>query len=251
MGSVGSFLDDRKKLWRGRDRVRVCAWFEDTLNPDSFKYQCYRIYGLNVDRDIERAAWYLRKKRTPLVKEEAEYALRQMWRFLLRNYAVRESCRIGRILNEWGEPWPWRVWRWKDRFFPRLFVGVVAGFLLLSASSELTSILESIAEPESGRDAWFWGLIAAGPIIVLLLAIAEVQRRVGRRPWPVIVGRAAIITALGIVYAAVGAGVIYVGSEPLGKVVCGRFAEVCASMALLLGFVFQLFWQERSIADPL
>jgi hypothetical protein len=83
------------------------------------------------------------------------------------------------------------------------------------------------------------------------LAVAEVQRRVGRRSWSVIVSRAAIITGVGTVYAAIGGWLVYRGGDSLGLTSSCRFAAAGASIAFLLGFVFQLFWQERSIADPL
>ena len=88
-------------------------------------------------------------------------------------------------------------------------------------------------------------------LFVVALAFANVQRQIGRASGVSLFGRSLVLTVYGIVYASAGAAIHYWGAPRLGYVVTGPFVCLCAASAMLLGFVFQLFWQEQALGDPL
>jgi hypothetical protein len=141
----------------------------------------------------------------------------------------------------------WRWWRRKDYLLPRLAIGVLLGFFTLGASSGVVDAIYKL------RMATWWPVPLACLLIVGALALTDVQRRLGRARASVILRRSLVIVGFGAFYAATGAWLLYWGGGKLGYSVCHYEAEVtmCGGVALLLGFVFQLFWQDRSIGEPL
>ena len=100
---------------------------------------------------------------------------------------------------------------------------------------------------------------------VYYLSFAEVHQRVGRR-LATVVRRSLIIVFLGCLYIAAGLALFRYYLEPATpRFDCGPDAGpatlcpptpgdqliVIGAIVLLLSFVFQIFWQDRSLGDPL
>jgi hypothetical protein len=249
------FCQNREDLWRKRNPEGILRWVMCAIKSGTWHSINYRIFAAetDIDADLGKAAEFFSQTSVNGVMAErhAQYVLRLMWRFLLRNIAICDSCRVSAVLREWGEPWYWTLWRLKDRLLLRLLAGVATGFLVLSASSGLLSILGQAAACQHWP--WLWLILIFSVATVYLLACSEVERRVGRRPFWVILRRGAYITVLGVLYACVGGVIQYFGAQNLGlgRFAPARFCVVSASTALVLGFVLQLFWEERALGDPL
>jgi hypothetical protein len=125
-----------------------------------------------------------------------------------------------------------------------LLVGVLLGFFTLGASSGVTDGIQAL------RFHTWWPVPVACVTLVSLLAFADVERRVGRGK---IAARACRIVGFGVLYAALLAWSLYGGAAALGLTRCHFWPVpvMWGSVALVLGFVFQLFWQDRSIGEPL
>jgi hypothetical protein len=132
----------------------------------------------------------------------------------------------------------------------RLLAGVATGFLVLPASSGLFDVLARIAQPSHWPG--YLSVVLGSVCIVYMLAIAEIQRRVARRPWHLILWRALYLTALGTAYAILGGLFLGWAASHLNMPwMTARLMIVWSSSALLLGFILQLFWEERPLGDPL
>src|SRR5262249_9122670 len=134
--------------------------------------------------------------------------------------------------------------RRKDYLLPRLIIAVIAGFLVLSASSWLTEILWRA----SSKPGWSVVLPAASVIVVCPLACTAVRKQVGPLQGIVVLSRGLAIMLYAGVYAAAGGAVQYMFGPELKFQTPLPFVVLCASMALLITFVLQPFWQ---LADPL
>jgi hypothetical protein len=235
-------------LGRDEELEKIRLWIRDAVNPASDLSQLYRKLdpGLDLEGDILKSLQAF--ARTPgFGPLEAHYSLRMLWRVLLRRYAIQEARVVGRELAN-GEGRPWRYLRHLSYYYPRLFVGVMLGFFTLGASSGVADAISAL------RLRPWWPVVPLVSILLVsLLAAAEVERRIGHAPGRKIVARALRIAVFGALYAASLAGVIYLGAADLGFTVChyGPVPVMWASVALILGFVFQLFWQDRSIGEPL
>jgi hypothetical protein len=236
-------------LEREDDLERIRLWIREAVRPTSDLAQLYRKLepGLDLEDDIIRSLPAFEK--TPCFGPlEAHYSLRMLWRVLLRRYAFREALQVDRRLASYERGGFWRRWRIKDWYFPRLLVGVLLGFFTLGSSS---GIVDTIYRLRSHR---WWPLAPAICVAgVFLLAFADVQRQVGRLSPKRIASRAGRVLLFGAFYAAFGGAVQWLRMLVLNYGVdnYGAVATMCAGVALLLGFVFQLFWQDRSIGEPL
>jgi hypothetical protein len=214
---------------------RIRVWIREALKPSSQIAQLYRVLEVDFDDDILRAApAFLPSKH--LGVQDSRYAFRMFWRILFRRCAVHHAWRLGCFLRH-NESFCWRIWRLKEYLMPRLLVGVLLGFFILLASSGLIGILEHMQ-----YDPMWYFVPIFFALFVLLLATANVQRQIGR---------SSVWVAYGLLYAAVGGLIHYWGGQRLCYRVTYRFVVLCASAAMFLGFVFQLFWQEASFGDPL
>jgi hypothetical protein len=228
------------------DRVRV--WIREALNPASALAQLYRKLepALDLERDI--VASLPAFETTPSFgRLEAHYSLRMLWRTMLRRHAMAEARQVGWPLGAY-ENWVWRWWRRKDYALPRLLVGVLLGFFALGSSSGVVGAIYDL------HCSQWWFIAPFGCVVcVFLLAVADVQRQVGRIPFGKIVWRAVTVVAVGAAYAGLGAVAMW-WMAVARCYTASRYwavAFTCAGVALLLGFVFQLFWQDRSIGEPL
>lgn len=225
-------------------------WAIDAITRGTLVHEAYRKMGWDLDGDIRKASEAFQENSAYKV-EEAAFDLRQMWRRLLRRYALWDALgiegRLWRAEKKTGLPnrWLFRIWRWKDLAIWRLGIAVFAGFGLLASSSGLCETLECL----QGKSRW-WAIVGAELAVAFFLAFVEVQRRVGRRPWwKVLCGRALLVTALGAAWTA-GEILLWTLAIPWSES-RPRMLAVCGGTALVLGFIFQLFWQERSIGEPL
>lgn len=140
---------------------------------------------------------------------------------------------------------------------PRLAAGVGVGYLFLAAAPDLVRLLAGWGRPLSQQLAAGVAVLAA----LLLFAAAHCQRRVRPAPpWPTVVGRAALLLAFGAGHAAAGAAlaapVLFsprLLAPPGGALLRPSLEDVflCAVVALALGIVLQLAWEEKPLTDPL
>jgi hypothetical protein len=216
----------------------------EAVKPASQTAQLYRVLEADLDGDILRAAPAFVP--SPHVgRYDSSYAFRMFWPVLSRRCAIGHAWRLaGSIKNP--ESFPWRVWRAKEYLMVRLFVGVLLGYLILLASSGLIDVFQRLQY----KPQWY-----VVPVLffalVLGLAHANVQRQVGRISTFVLFKRSLALVGYGVVYASIGAGVHDYGAAWLSYEVTYPFVCLCASSAMLLGFVFQLFLQDKTLGDPL
>jgi len=118
---------------------------------------------------------------------------------------------------------------------------------VLSSSSLLLEILTNAC----ALRRWQLGLPAAAVIILFLHTLTDVQRRGGHLRPLVAIGRASLVTGIGAAYAALFGFFIYRIAHGLQMSAPAKLVVLCSASALMLGFVFYLFWQDRSIGDPL
>ncbi|MGA3028037.1 MAG: hypothetical protein ABSF98_25070 [Bryobacteraceae bacterium] len=231
-----------------RDPKSVRDWILwAAFETDSLIAQYYRAFGEDLDSDMA-AASYAFVEDGDLEKDEGSYYLRRLWRVLLRKYAFRDAWVLDKTLCPL-ENGLWRCWRRKDLLLWRLAMGLFAGHVILWSSSGLLAFLDLV----QWRLHWVVAVGAFSLFVVFALAVVDVQHRVGRRGWPVIFGRAALIMGIGVFYATVFGIAIYVLASRLAQCYGPHLLKslLVASMALVLGFVFHLFWQEGSLGDPL
>jgi hypothetical protein len=218
-------------------------WIMEAADPRTFLHEQYRKMEWDPEAEIRehRSAFC---PGSGYYKEDASRDLRQIWRSLMGRYAFGAAISVEGRIWELEKKIPWRLWRWKDLAIWRLGIAVLVGFVLLASSSGTMAMIERL---DGLGMAWCFVAVELG--VVFFLALAEVQRRVGRRPWwRVLLRRAFGVTVGGALWAAPGAALQYWlkrTTPPLGVL------ALCAATAVLMGFVFQLFWQDRSIAEPL
>ena len=234
-------------LEREEDLERIRLWIREAVRPTSDLAQLYRKLELDLEDDIVRS--FPAFEKTPCFGPlEAHYSLRMLWRVLLRRYAIRKAREVDGPLAPYETGGFWRYWRIKDVYFPRLLVGVLLGFFTLGSSSGIVDTIYRM------RCHCWWPLAPAVCVAgVFLLAFADVQRQVGRLSPPEIASRAGRVLIFGALFAVLGGAVQWLRAVALAYGVdrYGAIATMCAGVALLLGFVFQLFWQDRSIGEPL
>jgi hypothetical protein len=222
---------------------RKREWMLEAVDPRTYIHEQYRKMEWDLEADIRKTASAFCPGEG-YYQEDASRDLRQIWRSLMGRYAFCAAISIETRVWKLEKKVPWRLWRWKDMAIWRLGIAVLVGFGLLASSSGITAMIERI------DGLWLaWHFVAAELVVVFLLALVEVQRRVGRRPWwRVLLWRAFVVTAAGALWALPGAALqnwLRRPALPLGTL------GLCAATAVLMGFVFQLFWQDRSIAEPL
>jgi len=248
-----TFAEKREAMWRDPEGIR--AWAVESIDSSSRLAQCYRKLQADIDGDLARASEYFSLRHVSpapslaeaeILRRQFQYELKYVWRYLLRRYAFCEALRVHQALADLEEPPGWRLWRLKDLLMLRVAVGVLLGFLVLSSSGYL---YDAGFRAASGLYFWVWLVVVV--LLVLGMAAAEVQRRVGRRPCLVILVRAVWIAGTGFAYGAFGSAIQYFAGRSLGFGLTPRVAVLCGVTAVLLSFVFQHFWQEQSIGDPL
>ncbi|MBY0502558.1 MAG: hypothetical protein K2X03_01525 [Bryobacteraceae bacterium] len=253
----GTFASSRQQL-ANQDFFWLRAWALASSKSASKLSHSYRKFELNPEADIATACRRYDEglPPDPIVSEIAQamrrHELRYFWRYLLGRHAHQSARAADHAFALLGEPWYWRLWRLKDLLYPRLFLGIFGGFLLIYTSSELWGFL-TFLERHWLRD-WLRG---AASIATFLLAIAEVQRRVGRLDVGLILRRAWTLTWVSFVYGALGAVLQFQMGEHLGGWGGGSYAHgagIAANtmfLAVMLGMVTQLFGREESLGEPL
>ena len=231
-----------------KDLAEIREWFKAALTPNSREGECYRILGPSLlDEDIVACLpAFVPKRDLGFGPLESQYVLRQLWVFLFRRYAFSEAKAVAGSLSE-ERHWFNRVWRFKDWLLWRLMVGIFAGFLLLGSNSSLIQILDK------AHECFRWQVAILGLCLAFSFFIVffDLERRIGCAGWRVMVPRLFHVLVRALIYACLGGLVQYFGARSLGFIAPREFVVLCSAAAIVLGFLFQLIWQEHSIGDPL
>ena len=238
----------------------IRKWVTAALEPGTVVHEQYDVMAWDLDRDLcqtRRAFW----PEGDYLLENANRDLRRIWRQVVGRYALGEAWRIEdqlwkveqtiwKVLTDEqrkfsANPISLRLWRWKDHLLWRLGVAALAGYALLMSSTGLWDVLHKIDKGHFvGRAILICGLAT------FLLALAEVERRAGRRPWRVLGWRALGMMACGAFWTLLLMVAHSIFSEWLGFDHTRELVLLSGASALLLGHVFQVFWQDRSVAEP-
>lgn len=145
-----------------------------------------------------------------------------------------------------------------ELFIPRLGGTVAIGYLFLAAAPQLIGLLLR------WRENWRLQLIlAVGMIVVLFLYVMQhIARRVVPRPKPgSLVLRAATVTAIGIAHSAIGLVMfapLLFSREFLDFVSEGLYSPpgahqliLCGAIALAIGVILELAWEDKPLTEPL
>ncbi len=248
LGEIRCIMHSPEKRADPDCRKGVREWITATEGSRASEHrQWYRVYGEDLDGDILHAASCFAPD-ARYQKQEACYDLRRLWRILLRNYAFSEALQLDAALRRLESP-GWWFWRWKDLLMWRVIIGLAIGYLLLWSSSGLLDFVRYA----HGNPGWTVGLVVVSLISAFAIALTEVERRIGRRPLPVIASRVMVIVSLSLLYAALGGWFIYVAGScfPAAYEPSAAKSTMVSAIALALGFLFQLFWEESSFGEPL
>jgi hypothetical protein len=208
------------------------------------------LYDATIKLDIAEDLVTL-SKAFETVKDEypvelSHHHLHLIRRYVLQRYAYREADSIRELIPKQEWDW-WRWWQSQDFILWRLAMGVLAGFLLLGSSSATCDALWKA--PSHGEV--FWALCLGELFLVFALGLEEVARRNGTISLRKTLRRAVGLWWRGGLYAAAG-GIVqsWLGHHLQYQDVTPQFVFLCSMTALIFGFVFQVFWQERSVGDP-
>lgn len=209
----------------------------------------YRTLGKDLDKDIFDAAG---KVFAATNDHKSAYELRRLRRILLRNFDVIRAARLESLLwrAEAGADHLWVVLRVRDLFLPRLAIGIFAGFLLVWSSSGLLDFSTFV---DAQKPGWTGPLAVASLLICAFFAAAEIQQRVGRRGRTLLL-RTLCLLAYTVLYVCIGGTIVEQGAASFTSgtypMTRGRIIVIC-SLSAVLGFLFQLFWQDHSTGEPL
>lgn len=237
---------------RGENPSAVRKWVLD-CNQDLYVKQYYRAFEADMEHDLAQCAPAFQPE-TGYPCEEACYDLRRIWRLQLRGYAVFDAWATHKLLAQY-EGGFWRVWRLKDLLLLRVGMGIAAGYLILWSSSGLLDFVVRVHD----RPAWLIWLSIVQLCTVFALAFSEVERRLSRRPAKVLWSRTLYVVFVAIIQVGFLALLIHYLAGLL-KPLCpwapvwyeptpGKDL-VAGGTALVLAFVFHLFWEDKSLAEP-
>ena len=224
------------------------------VDPDSKVNECYRMFDEAFDDDLLKGVELLATEWTtqpgPAPRNEARSMLRYFYRALFANYALAHAFRLERLFWHAGDGWANRLWRIFAAYsLPRLWASVLIGMAGITGSTAIQEGLRRLSAPGNHFWLWLWLLLGAA----FLLGMLDVERRVGRR-WKEVFRRSLVLVAAGVVYSGViGAGWTYVLARYLEPAwpYDGRYACLSAAAALGMAHIVQLFWHERSTAEPM
>ena len=263
--NLSDFTIKRESYLSGKPE-NVREWCLAAIKKETPVASCYRIFSdhFDLETDLSDSIPYFITLEN---KEERSYELRLMWRFLHRRYAFGAASRVNKALSQ-HETLSWRLHRYKDWLRLRLLISIGAGFILVYSSSGLFGFLKAI----DGRPEQILLAIALTSIH-FALCFQEVQKQIGRPKAGILPVRATILAVIGISYGFLGATIQYGIGQHLGWIKCASLgvdhtgkaltevgscyahsfpiAISCALAAVTLGNIFQLFWQDRSVGDPL
>jgi hypothetical protein len=236
------------------DPVYVEAWLRYMADPDSSVNECYRMFRETFDDDllkgVELLAREWRKRTGPAPRNEIRGMLRYFYRLLFANYALVHAFRVERLLWRAGDGWPHLLWRIFAAYsLPRLWASVLIGMAAVTSSTAMQEGLRRLCAP--GNYFWLWLCLLL--LAAFLLGMLDVERRVGRR-WKEVFRRSLGLVAAGVFYSGViGVGWTFVLARYLKPVwpYDGRYACLSAAAALGMAHIVQLFWHERSTAEPM
>jgi len=145
-----------------------------------------------------------------------------------------------------------------ELFIPRLGGTVAIGYLFLAAAPQLVGLLFRWGE------RWRLQLLLAGGLLLVLFlyVMQHIARRVVPQPRTrSLVLRAATVTAIGVGHAAVGLVMfapLLFSKEFLDLVSEGLYAPprahqliLCGAIALAIGVILELAWEDKPLTEPL
>ena len=224
------------------------------VDHDSSANECYRMFDEPFDDDllkgVELLATEWTKQPSLATKDEVRCMLRYFFRVLSANYALIHALRIEKLLWHAKDGWANRLWRVFAAYsLPRLWASVLIGMAGITGSTAMQDGLRRLCAPGNHFGLWLGLLLVAA----FLLGMLDVERRVGRR-WKEVFWRSLGLVAGGVAYSgAIGVGWTFVLARYLEPVwpYDGRYACLSAAAALGMAHIVQLFWHERSTAEPM
>lgn len=228
-------------------KSKVIKWFRDFLSGDPIIIKYYNVFEEDIETDlvnyVKCSYWQSNSKDHQKV---LIYEAKLVWRLLMRRYAWFHAMEVWNRLRA-TDSWVWSGYRLTNLLLPRLGVAIFAGFLAILGSGDLTEFVTRVS-----TDAWpRTGVIAVSLALALWLTFTEVQRRVGRSARRATV-RTLLIFLGGLLQTIALTAVVVAGSKYFQKLgpldCCGKL--LLASIALAVGHIVQLFWEEDSIGDP-
>jgi len=171
-----------------------------------------------------------------IAREGSAVPLRRIWHFLMSRADVSAALKAASYL-----PAKERLLRLLDLLVPRIFAAVLIGFILTGSNSVLLAVYARVTCHRFGAYA------GAAFCLGLVFLIALVQVQAGRK----LLRRGVYLTAAGIFWASIGGcAQLFLGSA-LGFHPAWKYVLLCSAGSLAQGFVFNLFWEERPVSEPL
>ena len=152
------------------------------------------------------------------------------------------------------------LYAWLNSLIPRLGAAVGIGYLFLFSAPHLVQMLNA----SQRRPLHFWLGVAGLVLAALLYLMFHIYRRVEPSlEWPSLLRRSLSVLALAVAYSAlellVAAPILF--SKPFLCTTCPAAGcavnadfhrlALCAAIALNLGVILQLAWDEKPLTEPL
>lgn len=249
-----SFDKERREL-TNKEMKDQRAWFDAALRDGELIATLYWVKGIDLEEDLGHFALRY-AEHVKASKEASEFDkallvndLKTIWRRQLGRFSWGSALKTGRAL-EGLESRTWRWWRGINWWMPRIMMAVGTGFLLITGMGDVGWFMEEITKP---HHSWWkkWVVWFLCGMVAFVVALWEVQQRIGRRPWPQILFRTLLLWGFGGLYATAGGLTL----DQLRKwALAGKDVTVIVSWSLaafMLAFVLQLFWQDKSAGEGL
>lgn len=163
-------------------------------------------------------------------------------RFLLRRYAWWKACRLW-----WNHTRKSMVWI--NLLLPRLFGSIIIGLLVLATAENLWRFPLKMYTENIGL---YWSLFGITLLFSLGYLIVECRNTTGEIPRCVIFGRSFLIFVIGFIYGLLLSYFLeFLGPYIVDEEVSCQTTLLFASLALLIGIFIQIFWEEKTITEPL
>ena len=166
-------------------------------------------------------------------------------KFLLRRYAWWYSCKIWFKYNR-------KSFAFFNLLLPRLLGTILIGFLVLTTSEEMWLFPSKIY---IGDKMLYFTLLIIGVFVSWLYLFIECRNINGKISFLTILGRSSWVLFIGAVYSLIISNFIIVpvfGTYIVGEyVTCFQTKLLFSSLALFIGIFIQIFWEEKTITEPL
>jgi hypothetical protein len=213
----------------------IHEWVANAMKRDSLVARVYKYHEGKWDltADIARCL-------PVIARDDSAVPLRRIWHFLMSRADLGAALTAGSYLGK-KEGVGQRVLRMLDLAAPRIFAAVLIGFILTGSNSILLAVYARL----SCRPAAAYACAAL--CLVLVFGIALVKVQTGRK----LLRRGVYLTAVGIFWGSIGGCIQFFLGPKLGFHPDWTYSLLCSAGSLAQGFVFQLFWDERPVTEPL